>query len=131
MRDRIRTRGFTLVEALIGVAILGIVMAGVLPVFMNYMRVNSQSDVRSGAVSAAESVMDGLRQTSLGAWPASGTVRTTSGGDRDYAVTILYCTSSMAYCASDTRQVEVVVRYHGKVYYDVQTVYTKLNAAFK
>lgn len=130
MRARTRMRGFTLVEALVGVAILGIVMAGIVPVFMNYMRVNSQSDVKSGAVTAAVTVLDGLRQTPLAVWPTSGTVQTQSGGDRSYDVTVLYCTSSMTYCGPDTRQVEVVVRFRGKVYYSAETVYTTLNAAF-
>lgn len=131
MTRRRRTGGFTLVEALIGMAILGIVLAGIIPAFLSYMRVNSQSDIKSGAVAAAESVMDDLRQTAIIDWPTSGNVLSpVSGGDRDFDVTVVYCTPSLPYCSGDARHVEVVVRFQGKVYYDVQTVYTKLNASF-
>ena len=130
MTRRSRARGFTLIEALIGVAILAVVLAGIVPAFLSYLRVNNQSDVRGGAVAAAESVLDNLRQTPIAAWGPSGTVLNASGGDRTYEVTVLYCTASLPYCSSDTRHVEAVVRYQGKVYYDVQTVYTRLNAAF-
>ena len=130
MKRSRREGGFTLVEALIGVAILAIVLAGIVPAIMSYLHVNNESDVRSGAVAAAETVLDGLRQTPVATWSPSGTVRSASGGDRTYQVTILYCTPSLPYCSGDARHVEAVVRYQGKVYYDVQTVYTKLNAAF-
>lgn len=130
MTRRKRAHGFTLIEAIIGLAILAVVVAGIVPAFMSYLRVNNQSDVRSGAVAAAESVLDGLRQTPIADWSASGTVQTAGGGDRTFQVTVLYCTSSLPYCSGDARHVEAVVRYRGKVYYDVETVYTKLNAAF-
>ena len=130
MTTRRRSQGFSLVEALIGLAILGIVMAAIIPAFMSYLRVNTQSDIKSGAVTAAESVLDNLRETSLDGWPASGSVLTTSGGDRQFQVTLIYCTSALPYCSGNARHLEVVARYQGKVYYDAQTVYTKLNTAF-
>lgn len=130
MNGRRGRAGFTLVEALIGLAILGVVLVGILPAFVSYLRVNSQTDIKSGAVAAAESVMDSMRQTPVSDWDPSGSVRTVSGGDRDYQATVEYCTPTLPYCSGDARHVRVEVRYHGKVYYDVETVYTALDASF-
>lgn len=123
-------RGVTLIEAVIAVAIIVILMAGVVPAFVDALRINTRSEVRSGAVAAARSVMDSLRAD--GDWPASAggdpPVREVEVGRRTFEVQIAhhpYCDASGS-CFDGAREVRLEVRYRDEPYYDVTTVYTDL-----
>lgn len=138
---RVRTqrddrRGLTLVEVLIAVAILGILLGGLIPAFVSNMRINTDSEVRSQAVTAAQSVLDALRAD--GSWPEYGLdpdgeatippVRQVESGGRTFDVQIdygPYCDASGT-CLDGAQNVELEVRWRGRVYYTVETVYTDL-----
>ena len=62
-----RITGLTIIEVLIAVAILGILLGGLIPSFVSNMRINTDSEVRSQAVQAAQTMLDALRAD--GAWP--------------------------------------------------------------
>lgn len=58
-----RTRGFTLVEAVITIAIMGVVLAPFSVLVVNVMRQNAYSQVQATAVSLAEGKMEDLTGT--------------------------------------------------------------------
>lgn len=120
-------RGFTLLESLVALAILGIALAGVMPVFQGFFDVNNATERRSNSVAAAQEVMEALRQVDPAALPTSGSspVQTVTVGDHDYEILVRYCTRN-EYCNSRSRQIELEVSYAGKTVYDVETVYTRL-----
>jgi type II secretory pathway pseudopilin PulG len=125
-----RTAGLTLIEALIAVAIVAILLAGLVPSFVNALRINTDSEVRSQAVAAAQTVLDSLRAEPD--WPpyAGGQppVRQVDVGGRSYDVTIEYApyVSDAGDTYDGAREVRLEVAYRDEVRYTVATVYTEL-----
>jgi prepilin-type N-terminal cleavage/methylation domain-containing protein len=124
----VRNRGFTLVEAVFALAILGITIAALLPAFIDFLDINSLSEERSNAVAAAQQVMEELRQIDPGSLPNSGSsaVQTVTVGNHEYEVTAHYCRTS-SYCSATGRHIVLEVDYGGKTIYTVETVYTRLH----
>lgn len=119
------TKGVTLIEAVVAVAILTIVLAGVIPAFVNYLSVNTSSEVRTGAVAVAQQLLDDLR--AVGSWPPSGTVVSVTTGRRTYSATLThsqFCDGGR--CFDGARRVRVEVSHAGRTYYQVETVFTQL-----
>jgi prepilin-type N-terminal cleavage/methylation domain-containing protein len=123
-----KSRGFTLVEAVIALAILGITIAAVLPAFIDFLDANSLSEERSNAVAAAQQVMEELRQVDPGSLPSSGSsaVQTVTTGNHEYEVTAHYCRTP-SYCSTAGRHIVLEVNYGGKTVYTIETVYTRLH----
>ena len=121
-------KGFTLFEALVAIAILGILLAGIAPTFFTYLDANDLSEERTGALAAAQEAMEQLRQLDPAGMPQSGTspMQVVSVGDRDYEVQTLFCTSSQ-FCNDDSRHLLIEVSYGGRTIYSVESVFTALN----
>jgi len=120
-------RGFTLLEALVAMAILGIALAGLLPSFQSFMDANSLSEQRSNAVAAAQEVMEGLRQLDPSGLPSTGTssVQAVTIGNHEYEVVANYCVET-SYCSSAARHIVLEVSFAGKTVYTVESVFTRL-----
>lgn len=123
-----RRSGFSLIEAIIAIAIVGILLAGVVPAFVSNLRVNTDSEARTGAVAAAQTVLDQFRVRSKSDWPASGsTVSVTSHG-RPYDVGVVhqpFCQGGTCYTGAEL--IELEVSYGGRIRYSVSTVFTALD----
>lgn len=120
-------RGFTLLEALVALAIMGIALAGLVPAFQAFLDANSASEERSNAVAAAQQVMEMLRQQDPASLPSSGTsaVETIQVGDHEYEVVATYCAQT-TYCSSAARHILLEVSFAGNAVYEVETVFTQL-----
>jgi len=120
-------KGFTLVESLVALSILGIALAAMMPGFLTQTDVNTLNEERWGAVEAAQQVMEELRQVNPGSLPTSGSAATqvVTVGNRDYEVVVSYCRRN-EYCGSDSRHLAAEVQFGGRVIYTVETVYTRL-----
>lgn len=120
-------RGFTLLEALISMAIIGMVLASLIPVFSIYVNTNTRMEQRTGAAAAAQRIMENLRRQDPATLPDSGSspMAVIEVGDRDYEVVTHYCREA-TYCAGDSRHVVVEVSYGGRTIYTVESVYTSL-----
>jgi len=123
----VNEKGFSLVECVCALGLLAIVLLGIIPTVQVLMQSNTISEERSNAVSAAQQVMESLRQQAPSSLPNSGSsaVQTVSVGTRDYEVVAHYCTKS-AYCNDDMRHIVLEVSYAGHDVYVVETVYTRL-----
>ena len=121
------SRGFTLLEALVAMAILGIALAGLVPSFQSFMDANSLSEQRSNAVAAAQEVMEGLRQLDPSGLPSTGTssVQAVTIGNHEYEVVANYCVET-SYCSSAARHIVLEVSFAGKTVYTVESVFTRL-----
>ena len=129
-------RGVTLVEALVAIAIIGIVLAATVPAFVGNLRINTDNETRSGAVTAAQTVMDRLRGDA--AWPEYGgppggpmvpPVVTVETSARSYDVRIdygPYCDDAGT-CYAGARRVELEVTHGGRTFYRLATVFTQLD----
>lgn len=129
-------RGLTLVEVLIAIVVIGVLLAGVIPSFVSNLKINTESEVRSQAVTAAQTILDALRAD--GAWPDYGLdidgnptippVRQVTSGGRTFDVEIdygPYCEDGGS-CLDGAQEVQLEVMWNGRTYYTVGTVYTDL-----
>ncbi len=119
--------GFSLIEALFALAILGIALAGILPSFLGYLDNNTASEERSDAVAAAQRAMEDLRRQDPAGMPTSGTsaAQIVPVGSREYEVFVHYCLET-SWCSTNTRHVTVEVNFGGSTLFTVSTVYTRL-----
>ncbi len=125
--------GLTLVEALIAISILTILLAAVVPAFVQALRINTDSEERSQAVAAAQTVLDSLRAEPPADWPAYSAggdppVQQIEVGGRTFDVTVRhqeYCDAS-GDCFDNAREIDLEVSFRDQVRYRVSTVYTEL-----
>ena len=120
-----RTSGFSLIEALVAVSILGIALAAVAPVFISFAQVNRENQYKTQALAVAQQTVDGLRQQKFTEWPASGDTQTVTQSGTSYQRKVLWCVPPVStYCSDGSRHLKVEVSKNDKVYYQVETVYT-------
>ena len=135
MNTFMKTRGFSLVEALIALSILSVVIASIAPLFITFSQTNLKSQRRTEAIAVAQIVVDELRQKPFNEWPASypdaASLGARSSGKEDnlYDTKILYCTDELPLCDSGARHTRVEVMKDGETYYQVETVYTQFDVA--
>lgn len=120
-------RGFTLTEGLVALAIMGVVFAGVVPLFFNYMDVTTRNEARSGAIAAAQQQIEAVRQDDPSLLPATGASSpvVVDVNDREYEVVTRYCLIA-SFCSTNSRHVTIEVSYAGRVVYATESVFTKL-----
>lgn len=140
------TKGFTLVEAVVGMIMFAAAAAGLVPLIMISRIFSLQSDSRIGAIAVAQQLMDTMRQADIANLPSSGTVTTLPSGDsiallpykgKTYSATITYCETT-TYCDTATRQIKVKVYQDGNTaanpsrsanaapVYQLETIYARL-----
>lgn len=121
-----RSQGVGLIEVVFAIAVLGIVLGAISPLFANYAKINRESQYRTDAVAVAEQTLDGMRQKDFANWPAQGVTTNVSTGGGTYQVKVTYCTGNVtSLCSEGARHTRVEVSRGGKTYYNVETVYTK------
>ena len=110
-----RQGGFTLVETLVALVILGIALTGILPAFTSHTRVNARSQQRSGAIVAAQQVLESLRLDDPAAMPEAGSTapQLVLVGDVPYEVITHYCENE-SLCDDASRHLTVEVQLDGK-----------------
>jgi type IV pilus modification protein PilV len=120
-------RGFTLIEVMIAMAILGIGLAAMAPLFLYHLQINNRSELQSGAVAVAQQVLDTLRLQNPLTLPSSGstTPQNIVMGGRTYQATTTFCAIT-TYCNAGSRHIQVEVKFRGKTLYTTDTVYTQL-----
>ena len=127
MTNAAANKGFSLIEAVIAVAILGVLMAGVIPAFMSNLSINGQSERRSEAVALAQQTLETLRGTNMSSLPmSSSTSKTVQVNGRPYGVTTYYCRMAVYCRQGSSRHLAVEIQVSGKKVYEVETVYTNL-----
>lgn len=122
-----RADGFSLLEALIGVSLLGIVTSAVLPALTGTLTSNAIDRQRRDAVSVARATLQDLDAKGVPTLPMKGTDRQrTERNGRTYTVDVTYC-QTQTYCVLDTsRHVRLEVSHHGKTLYSAETVLAKV-----
>ncbi len=122
-----RRRGLTLLEVLVALAILAVGLAGVLPAFVGFLRVNSRSEVITAASNVAQTFFERYRLQDPEAMPTSGTQSTqVDYQGRTFEVATSYCVQA-SYCGTGSRDIQVTVSYRGSPAFTAETVYTKVN----
>ena len=131
-----KNRGMTIIEALFAIVLISIALGAIAPSLTSYKRINDQTELRTGGVSAAQQVLDGLRRQTFENWPHSGATATIQTGLADYQTKVTYASPLLGPCADDaadcptdpsTRYITVEVKHDNKVVYEVETVYTRFD----
>ena len=121
---------FTLLEVLVSLSLFSIGAVSVARSFSQHLAYASQADRRSGAIDAAQQVLDGLRVLDPSTLPklAATTTQNVNVGGRTYAVTTTFCpTAYNSYCASNSsRYLSINVTYRGLSQYKVDTIFSQL-----
>lgn len=121
-----KPKGLSIIEILVGLAILGITMASIIPGFMQSMRINNNNELRSNGVYLASQRLEELRQGDVTSLPTTGsTSSTVTRSGRTFTVVTKYCVMS-AYCESASRHLQIEVVFGGRVVYVAETVFTDL-----
>jgi type II secretory pathway pseudopilin PulG len=121
-------QGFTLFETAIALIIFFIII-GIMISFFTDQRLNIiNNEIKTGAVTFSQEILDELRQKDITTLPSSGSaIRTKTLIGKDYSATITYCgTGTTAYCSASARHIKVQVNYGNQEVYSVETIYTRL-----
>ena len=119
-------RGFTLVEVLVSLSIIGLLAAFLSPVFVMQSKFNTTSELKSLAVNATDRQIDLMRLTDPATMQSTGTTTSTiTVGGKAFSVKVDYCVVS-SYCSSVTRHLKFTTSYRGKTYHATETVFTQL-----
>lgn len=123
-------QGFSLVELLVTLAILGIIIGVMLTAIASNTQLNSRTEQNSQATVAAQQVLDDTRTLDPSTLPLSGAAspKTVTVGGRDYKVTLRYCVATPNYCKGSARQVQATVEHGSKTLFSVETVFTSVNS---
>lgn len=119
------TDGFTLVEALVALAVLVIVLSAIIPLFLSNTRMNTQTERRSRGASAVENVLDGLRAQTINTRSGTQDIPTVVGG-QTYTVRVTFCRLP-ALCTENSRMVTATAMLAGVSYYQAETVFSEVN----
>ena len=121
------SRGTSLIETVAALAILGIALAAAVPAFMIQLETNTFAEHHSGAVAAAQQVMEDLRFQDPSTLPSAGAAppQTIAAGSEVYTVIVRFCVQS-SFCDSNSRHVRVEVFHDGQQIYSVESVFTRL-----
>jgi prepilin-type N-terminal cleavage/methylation domain-containing protein len=122
------SKGFSILETLVSLAIFSIGTLAVAQAFTSQLAFNNRSELRSGAINAAQQVLDELRVIDPTTLPTSGTSTPQNIviGGKTYVVTIAYCQAT-SHCSSSTvRDLKVTVQHKNTTIYNVETVYAQL-----
>jgi prepilin-type N-terminal cleavage/methylation domain-containing protein len=121
-------KGFTLIESLVALAILGITLAALVPAFQSFLDANSVSEQRSNALAAGQQAMEALRHVDPASLPTSGSSspQIVTVGEHEFEVVTTYCLDS-SYCGTGTRHITMDVAFAGKDIYTLETVFTRLH----
>ena len=120
--------GFTLLEVMVSLMLFGIVSAGIMPVFSDFIKHNSSSNLKTQAMAAAQHKLDDLRLQNPQDMPSSGTQgpEVFDVGARSFQVYTTYCAISSFCGTNNNRHLRVEAYYDGQKQFGVDTVFTTL-----
>lgn len=125
-------KGFSLLEVLIALVLFSLIILSVNASQTQYIRSNHEGQVKAEAVYAAQTVIDEIRQKNILSLPTSGSESPKNivmNSNRNYQVTVSYCSDSSFCTTEDVRHVAVDVSYNGDTVYRTETVFTDFGVA--
>lgn len=124
---KISERAFTLLEVMVSMLIFLVVSATMANGFISHLKTNTQTEVRTGGIEAAQLQLDEHRLSDPFTMPSSGsTTATKTVGGRNFTVVTYYCQTASFCISPSTRHLLLKVSYANKQVFQTETVYTRL-----
>ena len=110
-----KQQGFTLLEVLVSLTIFALISSSMVPSYELNLRLNYNSELKSGAFAAAQSILDQYRQMDPSVLPLSGSSPATqiTIDGREYTVASTFCIET-SFCSSNTRHIHLDIFYQGQ-----------------
>ena len=122
-----REQAFTLLEVMVSMVIFLVVSATMANGLISHLKTNTATEVRTGALNAAQLQLDEHRLSDPFAMPTSGfTTAVKTVGGRDYSIETYYCQVASFCISPSTRHLRLKVNYANKQVFQTETVYTRL-----
>lgn len=129
-------RGLSIIEAIVALAVIGIILAILIPSFIGSLRITNRTELRGVAIGLAQQRLEELRSqlpTPLPTSEVSGSTSVTVQG-RTFAIQTTFCPTDVPLttpptpaCTAQRVLVRVQVSYLGSVLYAADTVYTNFD----
>lgn len=123
-----REKGFTLLEVMAAMSMFSILLAGTVPLFKSLAKRNQSMELRTGAIGAAQGVLDKLRNDDPATFPNTGSntpVDVVVDG-HTFSARTRYCVDTALCTSANTKHLTVEISYDGDLIYSVETVYAQL-----
>lgn len=122
--------GFTLVETLVSITLLGIILAAVVPALLSNTALNRDSDYRTKGYQAVKRVIDEYRTVDLSDPLISvDNIKDITISGTPFKVSTDFC-SIPSYCVSNAKQFVVTAKIGQKIYATIETVFTTVNTNY-
>lgn len=122
------TKGFSIVELMIAMAILGIIGGAILSLQMANVNANTQTEIRMQGTSVVRQGMEELRARDV--LPVSGSETSEITNGRTFQVIKEFCpTTNDPPCTDTSIHVRVTAKFNGKAITSADTVFTKVNTS--
>jgi prepilin-type N-terminal cleavage/methylation domain-containing protein len=130
-----KNRGFTLIEVIFSLGLIAIIALSTFSSYQFFIRSNTENEIRTGAMQAAQQVLDSIRAESINSLPGSSTATaqetpprtiTIAGRARPYSVAVTYCGIRALCTAPTTRHIKVEVSFDGRKRYETESVFSDL-----
>lgn len=126
MKKLLSQAGFTLIEILVSLAIFCVVSAVMAPSFMYHLKINTQAELKNGAIAVTQQVLDSIRPIDVSTLPTSGSsTQNISAGERTFSLKTIYCNNA-SWCSMSSRHIKIEVSYKNKKIYETETVFSQL-----
>ena len=124
-----KQNGFTIIEALMAIAILGIIVAGIVPAYSHYSQLNTISELKSSAAAVAQEQMERMRRQDFSMWEGSGHSSMISMGGREFEMVVTHSPygSDENSHVSGARRIHTAIFSGNRLVYEVTTIYTQIN----
>ncbi|HMO02070.1 MAG TPA: type II secretion system protein [Oligoflexia bacterium] len=122
-------KGFTLIEAIVSIFLVIITAFGMGQAFVSMLKLNLASEVKSGAIFAAATVLDKIRKTNLESLPVSGLYQAepVAVNGKEYLVETFICLNQELCSSPSIKQISLNIYYDGLRVHNIETVYAQLS----
>jgi type II secretory pathway pseudopilin PulG len=127
-KPNIRERGFSLLESVFSMQLIGIAALGVAQAFSFNIKMNNVTEQKSAASFACQQVLEEIRTSPINDLPMSGADEEIAVqiDKKIFLVELSYC-NNPDLCSNSMRHLRASVFYKGNKIHEVETVFSKLN----
>jgi prepilin-type N-terminal cleavage/methylation domain-containing protein len=123
--SRNKNSGFSLIEVMVALTVLGVVFSLLIPMFISFSSINRRSEQRTVANNVARQTLELLRNSPILTMQSSGSVikNQTSDG-HSLVITTSFCPTGTTQCNTTSKAIKVEVKENDQVLTTINTVFS-------